>query len=213
MKYVCEYLNQKHSPSYTLKRVPNTQTLTSSNTMNSNQSYQPTTRKMMIVGDSGVGKTTLVKRLRTGEYEKKHLCTLGVEVHPIHHDRSNIVVNAWDCAGDKRFLGIGKGYYTKASHAIIMIDVTNKDTTKGVNKYIRELREASSCIKILLCVNKNDVSIENSPNRFGPQERKYIKKIIKEMNVGYIGMSVASMYGYNDLMEFMFEKNANRSNL
>ena len=55
----------------------------------------------MLVGDGGVGKTTFVKRHLTGEFEKKYIATLGVEVHPMEFSTNHgkIKFNVWDTAG------------------------------------------------------------------------------------------------------------------
>ena len=57
--------------------------------------------KLVLVGDGGVGKTTFVKRHLTGEFEKKYIATLGVEVHPMpfHTSKGLILFNVWDTAG------------------------------------------------------------------------------------------------------------------
>ena len=59
--------------------------------------------KLILVGDGGVGKTTFVKRHLTGEFEKKYVATLGVEVHPLlfHTNRGPIKFNVWDTAGQE----------------------------------------------------------------------------------------------------------------
>lgn len=68
-----------------------------------------------MVGDGGTGKTTFVKRHLTGEFEKKYVATLGVEVHPLvfHTNRGPIKFNVWDTAGQEKFGGLRDGYYIK----------------------------------------------------------------------------------------------------
>ena len=82
--------------------------------------------KLILVGDGGVGKTTFVKRHLTGEFEKKYVATLGVEVHPLifHTNRGPIKFNVWDTAGQEvrehRRDGEGRAAessYTNAKHA------------------------------------------------------------------------------------------------
>ena len=60
--------------------------------------------KLVLVGDGGVGKTTFVKRHLTGEFEKKYIATLGVEVHPMpfHTSKGQILFNVWDTAGQEK---------------------------------------------------------------------------------------------------------------
>ncbi|OXB70746.1 UNVERIFIED_CONTAM: hypothetical protein H355_003781 [Colinus virginianus] len=71
--------------------------------------------KLILVGDGGVGKTTLVKRHLTGEFEKKYIPTLGVEVHPLKFQTNfgQIIFNVWDTAGQEKFGGLRDGYYIK----------------------------------------------------------------------------------------------------
>jgi len=75
------------------------------------------TFKCVLVGDGGTGKTTFVKRHLTGEFEKKYVATLGVEVHPLvfHTNRGPIRFNVWDTAGQEKFGGLRDGYYIQVS--------------------------------------------------------------------------------------------------
>jgi GTP-binding nuclear protein Ran len=59
------------------------------------------TFKLVLVGDGGVGKTTFVKRHISGEFEKRYIATVGVEVHPLkfHTSRGHIIFDVWDTAG------------------------------------------------------------------------------------------------------------------
>lgn len=68
--------------------------------------------KLVLVGDGGVGKTTFVKRHKTGEFEKKYVPTLGAEVHPIDFvtNKGRIIFNVWDTAGQEKYAGLRDGY-------------------------------------------------------------------------------------------------------
>ena len=68
--------------------------------------------KLVLVGDGGVGKTTFVKRHKTGEFEKKYVATVGAEVHPMDFttNRGKIVFNVWDTAGQEKYAGLRDGY-------------------------------------------------------------------------------------------------------
>ena len=61
--------------------------------------------KCVLIGDGGVGKTTFVKRHLSGEFEKKYVPTMGVEVHPLsfHTNCGEIIFDVWDTAGQERF--------------------------------------------------------------------------------------------------------------
>ncbi|GIX62645.1 GTP-binding nuclear protein Ran [Babesia caballi] len=115
--------------------------------------------KLLLVGDGGVGKTTLVKRHLTGEFEKKYIPTLGVEVHPLKF-RTNcggIQFNAWDTAGQEKYGGLRDGYYIKGECAIIMFDVTSRITYRNVPNWHRDIVRVCDNIPMVLCGNKADV--------------------------------------------------------
>lgn len=115
--------------------------------------------KCVLVGDGGTGKTTFVKRHLTGEFEKKYVATLGVEVHPLvfHTNRGAIRFNVWDTAGQEKFGGLRDGYYIQGQCAIIMFDVTSRVTYKNVPNWHRDLVRVCENIPIVLCGNKVDI--------------------------------------------------------
>lgn len=106
--------------------------------------------KLIIVGDKGVGKTSYVRYLQTDEFEEKHVCTLGVEVHPVRYNHEvsykrgakNIrkvypaCFNTWDCAGDPRFGGLRDGYYIQADCALVMFDRSNASTFRSTPEWV-----------------------------------------------------------------------------
>merc|ERR1711934_1253663 len=115
--------------------------------------------KLVLVGDGGVGKTQLINRLITGQFNKKYVATIGVEVHPLrfHTSRGDIVFKCWDCAGQEKFGGLRDGYYIMGQCAIIMFDVTSRITYKNVPTWYRDIVRVCEDIPIVLVGNKVDV--------------------------------------------------------
>lgn len=115
--------------------------------------------KLVLVGDGGVGKTTLVKRHLTGEFEKKYIPTLGVEVHPLKFTTNCGVIcfNVWDTAGQEKMGGLRDGYYIQGECAIIMFDVTSRITYKNVPEWYKDIIRVCETIPIVLVGNKVDV--------------------------------------------------------
>ena len=118
------------------------------------------TYKVIIVGDGGVGKTSLVKRHLTGQFDEKYIATLGVEVHPMRFETNygQVCFNIWDCAGTEKFGGLRDGYYVQANAAIVMYDVTSLNTYKNVVNWIISIRRLCPDIPIVVVGNKVDAS-------------------------------------------------------
>ncbi|CAL9732897.1 GTP-binding nuclear protein Gsp1p/CNR1 [Monosporozyma unispora] len=148
------------------------------------------TFKLVLVGDGGTGKTTFVKRHLTGEFEKKYIATIGVEVHPLsfYTNFGEIKFDCWDTAGQEKFGGLRDGYYINAQCAIIMFDVTSRITYKNVPNWHRDLVRVCENIPIVLCGNKVDV-----------KERKVKAKTItfhRKKNLQYYDISAKSNYNF-----------------
>jgi len=114
--------------------------------------------KLVIIGDGGVGKTTLVKRHLTGEFQKRHISTLGVEVQCLRFDTNygEIVFNTWDTAGQEKFGGLRDGYYLHSQCSIIMFDVTSRTTYQNVPKWFDDLHRTCAGVPTVLLGNKVD---------------------------------------------------------
>lgn len=116
--------------------------------------------KVVIVGDSGVGKTNLVKRFITNTFNKESKATVGVEFLS-----KNFIINGkvfkielWDTAGQERYKSITSAYFKGAKGAMVVYDVTNKPTFDNVDKWCSELQtKGSKTINIVLIGNKTDL--------------------------------------------------------
>lgn len=163
--------------------------------------------KLVLVGDGGVGKTTLVKRHLTGEFEKKYIPTLGVEVHPLRFNTNcgNLCFNVWDTAGQEKFGGLRDGYYIQGNCAIIMFDVTSRITYKNVPNWHRDIIRVCENIPIVLVGNKVDIKERMVKARNIQFHRK--------KNLQYYDLSARSNYNFEKPFLWLARRLTNQRNL
>jgi len=163
--------------------------------------------KLVLVGDGGVGKTTFVKRHLTGEFEKRYIATLGVEVHPMpfYTNHGQINFNVWDTAGQEKLGGLRDGYYIGGQCGIIMFDVCSRITYSNVPKWYKDLTRVCESIPIVLVGNKVDV-----------RDRKVKAKQItfhRKKNLQYYDISAKSNYQFEKPFVWLLRKMINDANL
>lgn len=114
--------------------------------------------KIVLIGDGAVGKTSFLKRHRIGEFVTNYNATLGVEVHPLkfYTNYGPIILNIWDVAGQKKFRGLGSGYYHGSDAAIIMFSVDSMSSYRNVGNWHNKLNKVVS-IPVVICGNKVDL--------------------------------------------------------
>ena len=112
------------------------------------------------MGDSGVGKTSYIKRLKSIHYDISMVQpTIGVmlETYHILNDRYKVAINVHDPAGQERFRSLARNYYKQANAVIIMFDLTELESWEGVKYWFDELNEfANDNIKLIVVGNKTD---------------------------------------------------------
>ena len=116
--------------------------------------------KVVIVGDSSVGKTNLVKRFMNNTFIKDSKATVGVEFmsKTFVVNKKVFKVELWDTARQERYKAITAAYYKGAKGAMVVYDVTSKLTFDHVDKWCNELRmKGSNNINIIMVGNKTDL--------------------------------------------------------
>ena len=94
--------------------------------------------KVVVAGAKNVGKTSLLRRFATGKFEKSTLSTIGVdfETKKLVVDDTEILLNIWDFAGEKKFRLLFPSYVAGASGALLLYDITNKDSLNDLYDWI-----------------------------------------------------------------------------
>lgn len=116
--------------------------------------------KVVLIGDSGVGKSNLLSRFTRNEFNLESKSTIGVEfaTRSIQVDGKTIKAQIWDTAGQERYRAITSAYYRGAVGALLVYDIAKHLTYENVERWLKELRDhADSNIVIMLVGNKSDL--------------------------------------------------------
>ncbi|ELP87443.1 hypothetical protein EIN_097100 [Entamoeba invadens IP1] len=115
--------------------------------------------KIILLGESGVGKTALTQRYMENTFDQLYLSTIGVDFSykEITRNGINLRVCVWDTAGQERFRSIGKSYYKGADGAVVVFDVNNPDSFRRAQYWIDELQTEDAGQCTLLVGNKIDL--------------------------------------------------------
>ena len=167
-------------------------------------SYSPI-YKVILVGDSGVGKTCLLSMYVKGIIEQTiptiavEFCTKEIELY----DGTKIKVQLWDTAGEERFKSLAMTYYRKANGILLLFDVTKKSSFMACKNYLEEVRINSDkkCVIYLVgnkidLANEREITKEEAENFAKKENIKYIEtSAVKNMKVNEAFTSLLnSMY-------------------
>ena len=115
---------------------------------------------VVLIGDSGVGKSNLLSRFTRNEFNLDSKSTIGVEfaTRSIQVDAKTIKAQIWDTAGQERYRAITSAYYRGAVGALLVYDISKGQTYDNVTRWLKELRDhADANIVIMLVGNKSDL--------------------------------------------------------
>ena len=168
------------------------------------EASEPPLYKILLLGDSTVGKTCFLLRYVDDSFLDLHVATIGLDyrLKTLILDEQKIVkVQLWDTAGQDKFRAITRNYYKGASGIILIFDVTNVKSYENIKKWINEIKEEiSEKVAIVLIGNKID----------NVQERKISKeqgdKLASEIGVKFFETSAKTGEGINESVFFLVKK-------
>ncbi|MFX1520306.1 MAG: GTP-binding protein [Promethearchaeota archaeon] len=138
--------------------------------------------KCIVVGDGAVGKTAATVRYATGTFADSYKMTIGVDfrVKIITLEGKRIKIQIWDTGGQERFANVRPLYYRGASGAIVMFDITSRDSFLGLPKWFDEVVKYCGRVPWILVGNKLD--LENQYRRVYSDEGE---SFARQMNAEY----------------------------
>ncbi|KAF2070129.1 hypothetical protein CYY_008552 [Polysphondylium violaceum] len=119
--------------------------------------------KILLIGDSDVGKTSIVKRFSDDEFKEDLLCTIGVEfkMKSLNIDDQNITLCIWDTAGQEKFRALISSYYRGAHGIILTYDVTKRETFNNLQYWLNEIESFSTRSDVVMLLVGNKIDKEN----------------------------------------------------
>ena len=126
--------------------------------INSNFEFQI---RLVIIGDSGVGKTNFIFQFTEGQFSSMHVATLGFDykskIIKLPKSKKNVKLQIWDTAGQERYMAINKNLFQKVQGIILMYDLTCRDSFEHVNNWLNLVKQTASSKTIILVANKLDL--------------------------------------------------------
>jgi small GTP-binding protein len=129
----------------------------------SDTSFYDYNYKIIIIGDSGVGKTCLTYRVTTGEFREKMAATIGFEFFPfiVKYKNKTLKLEIWDTCGQEAYRSLIKTFFNNSSLAIIVYAIDSRKSFDSIEEWIRQCKTlCSPDTKFFLIGNKSDVEDE-----------------------------------------------------
>ena len=159
--------------------------------------------KLIIVGDSNVGKTNIMSKYLHNQFNYTSKATIGVEFGTkiVKIDNKKIKAQIWDTAGQERYKSITSAYYKGAKGALIVYDITNKFTFESVDKWVQDLNSyGDKNLTLLLVGNKSDLEDKRQIMKEDGEEKA------KSFNLGFIETSACSGDNIDQVFDIMLKE-------
>ena len=129
--------------------------------MNSEQEPQ-IVFKLLLLGDSSVGKTSILLEYISNKFDESSISTVGVDYMDkiIDYNKFKIKLQIWDTSGEEKFRTITKNFYRNADGLLVVFDLTKKESYDHIRSWINEAKENNDKLKTILIGNKLDLKDE-----------------------------------------------------
>ena len=124
-------------------------------------------KKVLLVGNFGVGKTSLIRRFVLNEFSEDYISTIGVRVSTkiVEFNNEQIKLLIWDVAGTSGNEKVPKAYFLGASAAMYVFDLSREETYLNIKNQVATVKELSGLNDITIVGNKKDLVTENEINQ------------------------------------------------
>ena len=157
--------------------------------------------KLILGGEGGVGKTSMVHRFVENAFQTDYKSTIGTSIMKKECDfeglDSKVRFVLWDLAGQAQFKRVRQSYLSNAEAGILVYDVTRKDTLDKVENWFNEIKDVSSSISLILVGNKIDLTEDRVIST------EMGEALAKKLNLSYIETSAKTGENINDAFKML----------
>lgn len=158
---------------------------------------------VIILGDTGVGKSCILLRFSDDKFNEQHNVTIGVEygTKELSIGNTRIKLKIWDTAGQESFRGITRTFYRRAEGVLLVYDATARHTFDNLENWIAEIRQNCPSYSVIYLVgNQIDLISQNPQNREVSEEEG--KAFVSKYGLsGFKETSARSGFGVNELLQ------------
>ena len=116
--------------------------------------------KLVIIGDSGVGKSNFLFKFIEGQFSPAHVATIGFDykskIITLPQSKKKVKLQIWDTAGQEKYMAINKNLFQRVQGIILMYDLTKRETFDRLNIWLNIIKQMTNDIPIILVANKLD---------------------------------------------------------
>ena len=150
--------------------------------------------KIIIVGDSGVGKSNFLFRFVENRFSQLYQITLGFDsktkICALPKSKKKVKLQLWDTAGQERYMSVNKLFFQRVQGIILMYDITRRESYENLNKWVQLINDNTFNIPVILVGNKIDDEDENRIVR-AEEGRTFAE------NNGYLFYEASALSGKN----------------
>ena len=157
--------------------------------------------KILTLGDTTVGKTSIILRFTKEKYTENRLATIGVDfksqIMQIENNRVKVLI--WDTAGQERFKNIASQYYNGGDGAILVFDITNKSTFERISYWLDELNQKKDLKELALVLVGNKIDLKDNRQVSSEEAQSFAK----QNNIKYFETSAQENIGIDEVMNYI----------
>lgn len=160
--------------------------------------------KVVVIGDSGVGKTNIIFQYTEGKFSSVHVATVGFDykskIIKLPNSKKKVKMQIWDTAGQERYMAINKNLFQRVQGIILMYDLTNRESFEHISNWLNMIKQTVPNKPLILVANKLDIADEKRIVTENEGE-----KIAKENNIEFFEASGSTGENVDKLFEAIGE--------